>query len=114
MHCDPCTVLAEALVAGTDLAVKQQPNPASNNLLDEDMAPLSRAAPSRAGPARASLNASLGVTDGIVQFAGEREMWASFQDANLRKRRRFKSMIAAAAVLVSRSLVRWATNACYC
>lgn len=89
------------MVAGTDLATKQEPNPASNDLLDEDMGPISRALPSRSGPNRLSLQGPIGITDGIVQFAGEREMWASFQDANLRKRRRVKAMIAGAAVLVS-------------
>lgn len=88
-------------MAGTELATKQQPNPASNDLLDEDMSPLRRAPPSRAGLSRTSLQGPVAITDGIVQFAGEREMWASFQDANLRKQKRLKALIAGAAVLVS-------------
>lgn len=91
---------ADALVAGTELATKQPPNPASNDLLDEDMAPLKRAVPSRAGRKPLNLTGPLPITDGIVQFAGEREMWASFQDANLRKRRRVKMMVGGAALLV--------------
>ncbi len=92
---------ADALVAGTDLATKQQPNPASNDLLDEDMSPLKRAVPARAGQSRGGLSGPMAVTAGIVQFDGEREMWASFQDANLRKRRRFKVLVGGAALLVS-------------
>lgn len=88
-------------MAGTELATKQQPNPASNDLLDEDMSPLRRAPPSRSGLSRTSLQGPVAITDGIVQFAGEREMWASFQDANLRKQKRLKAVIAGAAVLVS-------------
>ena len=95
---------ADALVAGTELATKQPPNPASNDLLDEDMAPLKRAVPSRAGRKPLNLTGPLPITDGIVQFAGEREMWASFQDANLRKRRRVKMMVGGAALLVCADL----------
>ena len=96
---------ADALVAGTDLATKQQPNPSSNDLLNEDMGPLRRAPPSRAGLSRASLQGPVAITDGIVQFAGEREMWASFQDANLRKQKQLKALVAGAAVLVSAHIV---------
>ena len=92
---------ADAMVAGTDLATKHQPNPASNDLLDEDMSPLKRAPPSRGGRARSPAIAAVAITDGIIQFAGEREMWASFQDANLRKRRRLKAVIGGAVLLVS-------------
>ena len=99
--CNQQKLAADALVAGTDFATKQQPNPASNDLLDEDMGPLRRAPPSRAGPSWASPQGSGGITDGIVQFAGEREMWASFQDADLRKQKRLKALVAGAAVLVS-------------
>ena len=91
---------ADALVAGTELANKEQPNPVSNDLLDEDMGPLKRAAPTAAGQRHAALNGSLAITDGIIQFDGEREMWASFQDANLRKRRWWKLLIGGAALLV--------------
>lgn len=90
-------------MAGTELATKQQPNPASNDLLDEDMSPLKRAAPAKAGRNQKSLNGSLPITDGIVQFAGEREMWASFQDANLRKSRRLKMLAGGAVLLVHAS-----------
>jgi len=95
-----CFVAAEALVAGTELATKQQPNPASNDLLDEDMSPLKRPVPAETGRKQQRLTGSLPITDGIVQFAGEREMWASFQDANLRKRRRLKMLAGGAALLV--------------
>ncbi|KAL0041666.1 hypothetical protein WJX79_000259 [Trebouxia sp. C0005] len=98
--------MAEALVAGTELATKQQPNPASNDLLDEDMSPLKRAAPAKAGRNQKSLNGSLPITDGIVQFAGEREMWASFQDANLRKSRRLKMLAGGAVLLAAAFAVR--------
>ena len=47
------------------------------------------------------MNGPAPITDGIVQFDGEREMWASFQDANLRKRRRLKVLVGGAALLVS-------------
>ncbi len=94
---------AEALVAGTKLATKQQPNPASNDLLDEDMSPLKRGVPAKSGRNQQSLTSSLPITDGIVQFAGEREMWASFQDANLRKRRRLKMLAGGAMLLVCAS-----------
>ena len=104
-RCNCQQLAADALVAGTDLATKQQPNPASNGLLDEDMGPLRRAPPSRAGLSRASLQGPEAITDGIVQFAGEREMWASFQDANLRKQKRLKALVAGTAVLVSACIV---------
>lgn len=94
------TLYADALVSGTSLATKQQPNPASNDLLDEDMGPLRRAPLSRAGHSRASLQGPMGITEGIVEFAGEREMWASFQDANLRKQKQLKALLAGAALLV--------------
>jgi len=90
-------------VAGTELATKQQPDPASNDLLDEYMSPLKRAVPAKAGRKQQSLTGSLPITDGIVQFAGEREMWASFQDANLRKRRRLKMLAGGAVLLVGAS-----------
>ena len=90
----------EAMVAGTELATKQQPNPESNDLLDEDMSPLRRAPPSRRGPAGAPTVAAMAVTEGIIQFAGEREMWASFEDANLRKQRRLKAIVGGAVLLV--------------
>ncbi|KAL3131065.1 hypothetical protein ABBQ38_000380 [Trebouxia sp. C0009 RCD-2024] len=98
--------LADALVSGTSLATKQQPNPASNDLLDEDMGPLRRAPLSRAGHSRASLQGPMGITEGIVEFAGEREMWASFQDANLRKQKQLKALLAGAALLVAALLFR--------
>lgn len=91
---------ADALVAGTSLATKQQPNPASNDLLDEDMGPLRRSPLSKVGRSRASLQGPVGITEGIVEFAGEREMWASFQDANLRKQKRLKALLAGGALLV--------------
>ena len=90
-------------MAGTELATKQQPDPASSDLLDEDMSPVKRAVPAKAGRNQQSLTSSLPITDGIVQFAGEREMWASFQDANLRKRRRLKMLAGGAALLVCAS-----------
>ncbi|KAL0037727.1 hypothetical protein WJX77_009734 [Trebouxia sp. C0004] len=98
--------IAEALVAGTELATKQQPNPASNDLLDEDMSPLKRAVLVKAGRNQQSLTGSLPITDGIVQFAGEREMWASFQDATLRKRRRLKMLAGGAVMLAAAFAVR--------
>lgn len=99
--CNSKNLAADALVAGTSLATKQQPNPASNDLLDEDMGPLRRAPLSKIGQSRASLQGPAGITEGIVQFAGEREMWASFQDANLRKQKRLKALLAGGALLVS-------------
>ena len=98
--CNSQTLSADALVAGTSLATKQEPNPASNDLLDEDMGPLRRAPLSKAGRNRATLQSPAGITEGIVEFAGEREMWASFQDANLRKQKRLKTLLAGGALLV--------------
>ena len=95
------TVTADALPAGAAIVIGQQSGPAGNDLLDEEMSPLKRATSARAGRNQTAMNGPAPITDGIVQFDGEREMWASFQDANLRKRRRLKVLVGGAALLVS-------------
>ena len=48
---------------------------------------------------------SMGITDGIVQFEGEREMWASFQDSDLRAKRRLRALVVGLALVVSLRLL---------
>lgn len=81
-------------------------------LPDEAMSPLSRVRPTRPrsadprfSPRDHAVNgglpqADIGITDGIVQFDGEREMWASYQDSDLRAKRRLRAIIAGGALLV--------------
>ena len=99
------TVAADALLAGAAIVAGQQSGPAGNDMLDEEMSPLKRATSARAGRNQTAMNGPAPITDGIVQFDGEREMWASFQDANLRKRRRLKVLVGGAALLVSLCMV---------
>ena len=93
------------------VASRLQPSDATA-LPDEAMLPLSRPRSARppspgeprfrgvqlTGPAEGGQN--WGITDGIVQFDGEREMWASFQDSNLRAKRRLRAVAAGALLLV--------------
>lgn len=113
-----CINLACCCVGGIEelhaVASRLQPSD-TTALPDEAMSPLSRpksARPHSPGGGRfGGVQATgpeggqrWGITDGIVQFDGEREMWASYQDSDLRAKRRLRAVVAGALLLVRSSL----------
>lgn len=97
-------------------AVASRLQPSDTTALpDEAMSPLSRPKSARpqspGGPRFGGLQTTgpeggqrWGIIDGIVQFDGEREMWASYQDSDLRTKRRLRAVVAGALLLVRSSL----------